>query len=130
MSDIQITLSDSQVGHVVKATQDRSVGEGLVALLDIPLRDADLDQRVRSLLGSPNHAQSVLRALQTLVTVPEDAEGIAVTSLPPTLGISSASAHRYLNTWRALGVITQDLATRRYRRVTTPGRDRCPGRTG
>jgi hypothetical protein len=57
---------------------------------------------------------SLVSGLLVLATVSRH-EGIGVTQVAHELGLSSATAWRYLKTWVALGVFEQDPRSHRYR---------------
>lgn len=60
-------------------------------------------------------SRSTCRALLVLLAF-SSGEDREVTEVSNELGLSASTTHRYIRTWVALGLLDQDLATRRYRR--------------
>jgi spore germination protein GerM len=123
MTGVQIVLSPSQIARVVR---DGTAGGALIGLLEMERHDGHLREHLQSLLEAPEFSQSTLRALLTLLSLPADADGVAVTVLSSELQMSSATAHRYLKTWRAVGLVSQNPKTQHYRRVHISGKRRQP----
>lgn len=88
---------------------------GLLAILPGP------DELLRALAlmaGNPNYSRSMIRAVQVLATLPVDGSARELAAIAKSLDLSTSTTHRYLQTWVALGVVTQDAESRRYARPT------------
>jgi hypothetical protein len=123
--DINITLSQAQVAHVV---QEVSTGAGLMPVF---LGLYDLQASRKSVpLPQPDSrvSRTVLQALRVLAAFPTDGTDRQITEVAQELSLPTVTAHRYAKTWVAVGLLHQDPGSRRYRRATPPKRRRAPGR--
>jgi DNA-binding MarR family transcriptional regulator len=118
--DISITLTATQVDAVRRAPGGRNA-----TVADLLLRDqseaGELARETRKALNEalddPRLSQSVLRALSILTLYGPDREWQPITGLAATLEMSPSTAHRYVRTLRAVGLMEQDPDTREYRPV-------------
>lgn len=90
-----------------------ATAEGVAALVPDP---EELLQTLGPIAANPNYALSVIRAVLVLATLPADGSGQELSVAAKTLGLSTSTVHRYLQTWVALEVVTQESKSRRYAR--------------
>jgi IclR helix-turn-helix domain len=109
-----IVLSEEQVVEVVR---DATAGRGLARLLSTVGELEELRELAEPLLDDPSYARTTLRALLVLLAFPADGGERELTDVAAQLGLSPSTTHRYVNTWTAIGVLQQDLHSRRYRRT-------------
>ncbi len=76
---------------------------------------------VEPMLADPGCSQALLRALLVLVAFPADGSERELTEVARALGLSPATTHRYVYSWAGVGLLVQDLRSRRYRRVVADG---------
>ena len=117
MSDdhrITIALNSAQVAQVLRNASGRPGLSSMLAGLEDP--DA-LRGAVLPLLDDDSYSRSTLRALLVLGSFPPDGSERELTDVARTLDLSPSTAHRYVGTWMALGLIEQDPISRRYRRA-------------
>jgi DNA-binding IclR family transcriptional regulator len=60
-------------------------------------------------------SRSVLLGLMMLAALARDGGWVALSALAPRLDMSKSTAHRYVNTLVAVGLVEQEAYTRRYR---------------
>ncbi len=108
---MSLVLTDAQVGRVVTQAggRDAAMTAGIAASGG---RAADL-----LALGARSHSLSLLRAVLLLRALPPDGATMELAELASQIDSPRSTAHRYLKTWTALGLVEQDPATRRYGRV-------------
>jgi hypothetical protein len=116
-----IVLTDAQVAQVLREASRRAHLASLLSEVD--QLDA-LSSIAGSLLEDSSLSRSTLRALLVLDALPPDGGERELTDIARQLDVSASTAHRYIHTWMALGLVEQDPRSRRYRR--TQGRAR-PG---
>ena len=102
---ITIALTRHQVGNVVREATLARTQVGLEALLPGP---AEVDRALRSLARNPNHSASLMRAVLVLAALPADGGLRELAEVVDSLSLTRSTVHRYLQTWIALGVVTQE----------------------
>lgn len=116
--EIGIVLSPSQIEHVVGAALESgppnipSVLTALHARQDVSR--VALEKRYRSELTEARLSHSLLRGLLVLSML-IDGSDLGVSDIARRLDMSSSTAHRYVSTLLAFGLVEQDKFTRRYR---------------
>jgi hypothetical protein len=111
---LSIELSPAQVEAVVRAAADGgSVAVLLAGLSDV--REALADGL--EVLDSPRLSRSLLAGLPVLASFPADGGSLGTAELARMLGTNSSTAHRYLRTLAAVGLVARDPDTRRCRRA-------------
>ncbi len=66
-------------------------------------------------LDDPRLSRSLLAGLLMLASVPADGGYVANAELARTLGMNPSTAHRYVSTLVAVGLLERDPDSRRYR---------------
>jgi hypothetical protein len=117
MSDdhrITIALNSAQVAQVLRTASGRPALTSMLAGLEDPevLREA-----VMPLIDDDTYSRSTLRALLVLGAFHPDGSERELTDVARALDLSPSTAHRYVGTWMALGLLEQDPISRRYRRA-------------
>jgi hypothetical protein len=112
--DIVIKLTIDQIAQVVEESADAGPLERILAGLD------SMDEFRRVLIGlldqGNKYSRSALRSLLVLSALPLDGTGCELTEIADATGLATSSLHRYLKTWKAVGIVEQDPQSRRYRR--------------
>jgi IclR helix-turn-helix domain len=112
--EISITLTTDQIVQVVRESADGGPLERILVGLD----SAEAFRRV--VLGlldqGQQYSRPALRSLLVLGALPLDATACELTEIAEATGLATSSLHRYLNTWKALGIVEQDPQSRQYRR--------------
>jgi hypothetical protein len=121
---VLIALTDAQVAEVVQDV----AGEGLVRSLAGVSDFEELCRVAPPLLDDRKCSRETVRSLLVLVAFPADGSDVELSSVAARVGLSPSTMHRYVYTWRALGLLEQDPLTRRYRR--TPVSRRSDVQTG
>ena len=112
--DVTITLTDAQVAQVL----DEASGRASVASVLPELSALDTMRSVLlSIEGDARCSRSALRALLVLAAFPGDGGERELTDVARELGFSPSTAHRYIGTWLAIGLLEQEPRSRRYRRT-------------
>jgi hypothetical protein len=112
--DISITLTIGQIAQVVQESTDAGPLERILAGLDSV---EELRRVVLALLDQgQQYSRPALRSLLVLSALPLDGTGCELTEIAAATGLATSSLHRYLNTWKALGIVQQDPQSRQYRR--------------
>jgi hypothetical protein len=111
---VSIALTDGQVAHILRDASHRVHLTSLLAEVD---ELAVSSNAVLALLEDTNLSRSTLRALLVLDAIPPDGGERELTDIARQLDVSASTAHRYIHTWMALGLIEQNPRSRRYRRV-------------
>lgn len=112
--DISITLTIGQIAQVVQESADAGPLERILAGLDSV---EELRRVVLALLDQgQQYSRPTLRSLLVLSALPLDGTGCELTEIAAATGLATSSLHRYLNTWKALGIVQQDPQSRQYRR--------------
>jgi DNA-binding transcriptional ArsR family regulator len=107
-----IELSAAQVEQVVRMALDA----GRMSVLLSGLGDLRaMFAAGRELLEDDRLSRSLLYGLLVLASLSEDGSYVRVTGLARMLGVSPSTAHRYLSTLSAAGLVRRDPDTRRYR---------------
>ncbi|HTD09862.1 MAG TPA: helix-turn-helix domain-containing protein [Solirubrobacteraceae bacterium] len=123
--DIAITLTIDQIAQVVQESADAGPLERILAGLD------SMEEFRRVLIGlldqGHKYSRSALRSLLVLSALPLDGTERELTEIADATGLATSSLHRYLKTWKAVGIVEQDPQSRQYRRrrslPDTPRRD-------
>jgi hypothetical protein len=114
---VTISLTSTQISQVVRNASGRT---GLSTMLaDLEDQQA-LHDAVAPLLEDDNYSRSTLRALLVLAAFHPDGSERELTDVARELELSPSTAHRYVGTWMALGLLEQDPVSRRYRRAEQP----------
>jgi Fic family protein len=107
-----IELSQAQVDQIVRD----AAGSGNMSLLLAGLEDvrevlyAEPEQLEDSRLSG-----SLLQGLLLLAAFPMDGSYVASADVARTLGMNPSTAHRYISTLVAVGLLERDPSTRKYR---------------
>jgi DNA-binding MarR family transcriptional regulator len=109
---VRLELSQAQVEQIVRAAGGSgSMSVLLAGLEDVrEALDAGPDQLEDSRLS-----RSLLYGLLLLAAFPGDGSYLANAELARTLKMNPSTAHRYVSTLLAVGLVERDPATRRYR---------------
>ena len=111
---VTLALSEAQIASVMgQVSGDAGLAGPLASLGEVEPATA----LIRPLLEDPRYSRSVLRALLLLAACPPDRSGHEVTSVAKRLAMSASTAHRYLSTWVAVGLLERDPQSRQYRRA-------------
>jgi hypothetical protein len=106
-----IELSAAQIDEIVRAASDGGRMSVLLSGLgDVRRPLAGLEQ-----LNDGRLSHSLLVGLLMLASFPADGSYLANAELARSLGISPSTAHRYVSTFVAAGLLERDAGTRRYR---------------
>jgi hypothetical protein len=116
---VRITLTEAQVAGVVR---DASDGSQLAWLLSGVSDLNAVRAAMEPLWDDHQWSRSVLRAVLVLAALPGDGSWGEITDIARMVGLSPATAHRYAQTWVALGLAEQNPRTRVYRRAPDTGR--------
>jgi DNA-binding MarR family transcriptional regulator len=112
MSSVTIQLTRMQVNEIVRVTSGAGNMSALLARLDglrknLPARSSQLAQDRLS--------RSLLLGLSLLAHLPSDGSWMGNTELARMIDAHPSTAHRYISTFVAVGVVERDARTRRYR---------------
>jgi DNA-binding MarR family transcriptional regulator len=120
-----ITLTIDQIAQVVQ--ESAYAGPPLERILAELDSVDELRRVVLDLLDQGHkHSRSALRSLLVLSTLPPDGTECELKEIANATGLATSSLHRYLNTWKALGIVEQDPQSRQYRRRrSSPSTRRC-----
>lgn len=115
---VLIELSELQINRVVRSATETG---SLAALFGGPeLADvlAQNESTLRDYAGFDNAkvSRSLLQALLILSSLPADGSHLGIADISRRAGINSSTVHRYLATWRLVGIVDRDPNTRRYGR--------------
>src|ERR1700734_2923030 len=112
--DIAIKLTIDQIAQVVEESADAGPLERILAGLD------SMEEFRRVLIGlldqGHKYSRSALRSLLVLSALPLDGTERELTEIADATGLATSSLHRYLKTWKAVGIVEQDPQSRQYRR--------------
>jgi hypothetical protein len=107
-----LTLTARQTQKVIRDAT-RATGPDDPTVLCLPPRP-ELSAILADMAGDPRYTTSLIRGLQILLAVPEHATPLK--TIAQTADQVPSSAHRWLRTWVALGIVHQDEQNRMYRR--------------
>jgi hypothetical protein len=113
-ADVTVRLTATQVAQVVRQASNTP---GLVTLLAGVSDLRALRQAIQPLLKDPKCSHSTFRALLVLVAFPPDGSERELSDIASALDMTPSTAHRYVRTWMALGLLQQNSHSRRYRRA-------------
>lgn len=115
---IKIELSSAQVDHVVRAAAGGGSLSFLLTSLDV---SPGLLETTRDLIGDTgsNLSSSLLWGLLVFAVFPLDGTPLRNADVAHMLDLSPSTAHRYIGTLIAAGVLERDPITRRYRRAVS-----------
>jgi hypothetical protein len=116
-SPVMITLSDAQVAHIARGLSGGSPLTGFVAGLT---GAGGFEDSVQAMLGDARYSHSLLRALLVLAAFPIDGGELALKDVTSQLDWSPSTTHRYIITWAAVGALTRNPDSRKYRRAALP----------
>ncbi|HTU79234.1 MAG TPA: helix-turn-helix domain-containing protein [Solirubrobacteraceae bacterium] len=108
-----ITLTDRQIAQVVR---DATAGPGLAGVLS-GVDDIEAVRGAISQMDDPRCSRATLRAVLVLAAFPADGGQMDLREVAAKLGCSPSTAHRYVCSWMAVGLLEQDPHSRRYRRA-------------
>jgi IclR helix-turn-helix domain len=111
---VRIQLSKAQVNQIVREAS----GAGSLSFLLGELEEgrgglADVVQ-----LEERGLSRSLLLGLMMLASFPRDGSYVGVADTARRLQLHISTAHRYVSTLAAVGLLERDVGTRRYRRVS------------
>jgi IclR helix-turn-helix domain len=109
---VSLGLTAAQVAKVL--TQAAAGGEGAEWLAGLAL---PVELASSPLLEDRSISRSLLFGLIVLIAFPADGSDRGVKALARELGLPTSTAHRYIRTLHAVGLLEQDSLTRRYRRA-------------
>jgi DNA-binding MarR family transcriptional regulator len=112
--DVLIKLSDEQIDQVIR---EAPPGRGRAAILAKVSELQELRNTLTPLLDSGEYSRATLRSLLVLGTFPPDGSERELRHVARELRMSPSATHRHIRTWVAVGLLTQDPQSRRYRRV-------------
>lgn len=111
--EVTVTLNEAQIARILQE-----------ACVEAPLNEwlSNLGAQALpplSAAGSGHHKHSrvLLQALRVLIAFPLDGTERELTDVARELDIPASTVHRHVVTWTAVGVLEQNLRTRRYRRT-------------
>jgi Fic family protein len=112
LQPVAIELSPSQVDKVVRA----AAGSGTMSVLLAGLEDlrSALDAGPEQLEDS-RLSRSLLSGLLMLAAFPTDGSYLRNADVARMLGMNLSTAHRYIQTLVAVGLVERDPSTRQYR---------------
>jgi hypothetical protein len=111
---VLLELSQAQVDRVVHDAADTG---GISLMLAGPSdmrRTLAANQRLNA---DRRLSQSLIQGLLLLASFPRDGSYLANGDIASELGMSPSTAHRYISTLVAVGLLERDPVTRRYRRL-------------
>ncbi len=109
-TQIVIELSRSQVDQVIReASQSAGAASPFTGLYESSPLDISVVAR-----GNPRLSGSLLTGLAVLRVFPRDGSELSNAEVARTLNIGVSTAHRYLATLLAAGLVHRDPSTRRY----------------
>jgi DNA-binding MarR family transcriptional regulator len=124
--DVTIALTNAQVAQIVRESPAESARASVlltqtgVSTQLTDLGDFDeLRRRFQPLLNDETLSRSTLRALLVLAVIPANGPERELTEIARDVGLPLSTTHRYVATWRALGLLERQPRSRRYRRVIT-----------
>jgi hypothetical protein len=121
-SIVSITLSGSQVDHVVRAALGAGAAPSASAMLEgaglhsSPARQA-LSDRYRMLQDNRRLSRSLLAGLLVLSCFSGEGRDLGIKDISEELDLNTSTVHRYVVTLVAAGLLERDPDTRRYRRL-------------
>lgn len=115
---VLVELSEEQVREVVRASVRAG---GLLGKVELGLSHEALLGAASGLpLGAVEGSaisHALVRGLRVLAAFPADGGGRGVAEVAEELGMTKSTAHRYISTLVAVGLIVQQSGSRQYRRV-------------
>jgi hypothetical protein len=111
--EISITLTRAQVAEVLRK---EATARPHVFSLQATLTDLPSAARVIDATHEEGLSRSTLRSLLVLIAFPEDGSYRGLAEVSKEVGYNPSTAHRYVSTWIAVGLLEQDPRSRRYRR--------------
>jgi hypothetical protein len=109
---VRLELSAAQIERVLSSRRDSPIMPALIARLGaVRARLA----RDRSPMSDARLSHSLLAGLLILAWMPSDGRYVANAEVARALGMTASTAHRYISTLVAVGLLERDPATRRYR---------------
>jgi hypothetical protein len=111
--DVRITLTSRQVAEVLR---EASAGPNVEGLLS-GVGDVEAVRGALAQIDDPRCSRSTLRAVLVLAAFPADGSEMDLRDIADRLGFSPSTTHRYVCSWLAVGLLTQDQHSRRYRRA-------------
>jgi len=111
---VHVELDAAQVNHVIRgAARTSSVAVQLSGTSDAHRQDLEHMQSGSSMKLS----RSLVLGLLTYAAFPEDGSYVRITDIARDLQMRSSTAHRYISTLLAVGLIERDPRKRLYRLV-------------
>lgn len=109
---ISLELTPSQIEEILAATARSDGANGLHQTLNT---DHRLPARFEALARNPRLSRSLLLGLLVFACFPPDGRSLAVGDVAERLEMNASTAHRYMATLLAAGLLEQDARSRRYR---------------
>lgn len=120
VTPVSVTLSRSQIDHVVRA----ALGEGAAPSLSAIVAGSSLHgtsarlalgARYRTLQDNRRLSRSLLAGLLVLSCFPPEGVDLGIKDISEQLDLNTSTVHRYVATLLAAGLLERDPDTRRYR---------------
>jgi IclR helix-turn-helix domain len=109
---VLLELSRAQVERVLhEVSAVRDVSQLLTGVPDL----AGVLALAREQPQAARFSQSLLLGLALFAALPADGSYVGITELARELGVSASTAHRYVSTLVAVGLVERDPNTREYR---------------
>lgn len=109
---VTVELTEMQIEEVIAAS---ARVDGASTLHRVLSADGSLTARFEALARNPRLSRSLLLGLLVFACFPPDGDGLAVTDVAELLDMNASTAHRYMATLLAAGLLEQDARSRRYR---------------
>jgi uncharacterized membrane protein YccC len=111
--DVLLKLTDEQIDQVIREAANAPRPTALLSTLsELP----EVRRALSQLLEKDDYSRATLRSLLVLSAFPPDGSERELTHIARELRMSPSAAHRHIRTWVAVGLLTQDPDSRRYRR--------------
>jgi IclR-like helix-turn-helix domain-containing protein len=117
---VRIELSREQIDRVIRAAGKGGVMSVLLSALRDPAWTLVLDAEQWGALSRADDrrlSRSLLSGLLVLSCFPRDGRQLGIAELARRLDMNTSTAHRYVTTLLAVGLLERDPVTRRYRLV-------------
>lgn len=111
--EVTIALTNAQIRRVTRAAGNGD--GGLAALLAQPTQLRAAAHAIETSTALGGISRSTLRAVLVLCAFPTDGSYRTLAEVAQLVGLSPSTAHRYVTSWVAVGVLEQEAVTRRYR---------------
>jgi hypothetical protein len=123
---VAVTLTDAQVAQIVlEAAGDTELAGSMSGLSSLE----ELRQVVLPFIDDETYSHAIFRGVMVLAAFPADGGERELTDVARTVGVAPSTAHRYVRSWIALGLLEQNPRSRRYRRPPACRPDAAPDTT-